>query len=276
MISNYYESSFFSSQQEKNLIAAEAQLDFEINNYNDFGSKIAAHAVRYYQQLNNLSSSSAVEDLNLRALVLGCGVGKSAFELANCFSSVTGLESSSAFIDVCNELKETGKYKYKLKAESESQSFAEATASIAPEIDRTRVTFVVGDACNLANELGPFDLIIVENLLEKAHNPKQCLIDLHNKLNDKGILIIASSFIWSEEYTPREFWIGGKDGILPFDALKELMEGFCFNFADKKTLSMISREHSLKYQIDISVMTVWTKRKFNAEFASTIFKKKQN
>ena len=116
-------------------------------------------------------------------------------------------------------------------------------------------------------------MIILLNLLDRTPNPRQCLIDLHNKLNFNGVLIISSPFTWMEEYTPKEFWIGGKDGISSFDSLKELMEGFCFVLQDQKMVSMILREHSLKYQLNISMMTVWTKKKFNSEFATSIFKK---
>lgn len=193
---------------------------------------------------------------------------KNLFILAKSFKNVTGLDNSKSFIDICNTLKETGQYIYEIH----SENFRKETAVVDPEIDRTRVKFIHGDASNLPNELGPFDLIILVNLLDRVHNPRQCLIDLHNKLNNNGVLIISSPLTWIEEYTPREFWIGGKDGLSTFDALKELMEGFCFNLVDQRAVSRIIRENSLKYQFNPSMMTVWTKKKFNEEFATTIFK----
>jgi len=66
MICNYYDSS-----PEKTLYGR-TQLDLVIN-YEDFNSQIAENAVKYYQQLNNLNK---LEDQNLKALDLGCGVGK--------------------------------------------------------------------------------------------------------------------------------------------------------------------------------------------------------
>jgi len=260
MISNYYDSS-----PEKTLFG-NIKLDLEMN-YKDFNTKIAEHAVHYYLQLNNLKN---IDDLSLKALDLGCGVGKSTFELARYCKQVTGLEFSKSFVDICNTLKETGQFNYEYKIQSEN--YQEATAVIDPQIDRSRVEFIHGDACNLPNELGPFDLIILINLLDRTQNPRQCLIDLHNKLNKNGVLIISSPFTWMEEYTPKEFWIGAKDGVSSFDALKELMESFCFNLADHRVVSMILREHCLKYQLNLSMMTVWTKKKFSEEFASSIFK----
>jgi putative 4-mercaptohistidine N1-methyltranferase len=266
MIGEYMISNYYYSSPEKTLFG-NSQLDFEMN-YKDFNTKIAEHAVNYYLQHNNLNK---IDDLNLKALDLGCGVGKSTFELAKSFKQVTGLDYSKSFIDICNTLKETGQFDYEYKIHCEN--YQKATAVIDPDIDRTRVKFIHGDACNLPNELGPFDLIILVNLVDRLQNPRQCLIDLHNKLSYNGVLIISSPFTWMEEYTPKEFWIGGKDGVSTFDALKELMEGFCFNLADQRLVSMIIREHSLKYQLNLSMMTVWTKKKFNGEFATTIFKK---
>jgi len=52
-------------------------------------------------------------------LDIGCGVGRSSFELATQFENVLGIDFSQAFVDRCNELKEHGQSLYCLPSEGE-------------------------------------------------------------------------------------------------------------------------------------------------------------
>lgn len=44
-------------------------------------------------------------------------------------------------------------------------------ARVEPEIERNRVKFIQGDAMNLPELFGPFDLIVASNLIDRLYNP---------------------------------------------------------------------------------------------------------
>ena len=69
-----------------------------------------------------------------RALDVGCGVGRSSFELAKHFKTVLGIDFSQAFVDRCNELKKHGQSTYCLP--SEGEIVEKGIAEISKEIVR--------------------------------------------------------------------------------------------------------------------------------------------
>lgn len=87
-----------------------------------------------------------------RALDIGCSVGGMSFELARTFTDVVGIDFSQHFIDAANDMKMKGKREYEIL--KQGQIFQSGTAEVDPQIDRTRVSFLQGDACNLTDSLG--------------------------------------------------------------------------------------------------------------------------
>lgn len=63
---------------------------------------------------------------------VGCGVGRSSFELAAHFESVLGIDFSHSFVDRCNELKERGWSPYRLP--NEGEIVEESVAEVSKEI----------------------------------------------------------------------------------------------------------------------------------------------
>lgn len=68
---------------------------------------------------------------------VGCGVGRSSFELATHFKSVQGVDFSHSFVDRCNELKEHGQSSYRLP--NEGEIVEESVAEVSKEIVRFTV-----------------------------------------------------------------------------------------------------------------------------------------
>lgn len=62
------------------------------------------------------------DGIPLRALDIGCAVGRSSFELARMFSEVIGIDYSQAFVDVCDQLKSDGKRRYAVTDEGDLQT----------------------------------------------------------------------------------------------------------------------------------------------------------
>jgi formylglycine-generating enzyme required for sulfatase activity len=97
------------------------------------------------------------------ALDLGCAVGATSFELARVFDSVLAIDLSHSFVDAGNDLVCSGRRSYLRK--DEGLLFTELQAVVDPTIDRSRVRFQQGDACNLLSSIGSFDIAVLANLL---------------------------------------------------------------------------------------------------------------
>ena len=103
------------------------------------------------------------------ALDVGCAVGASSFELARSIPNVTGIDFSSAFIRAAEELKNQGSLEATVAFEGRrGQKF---TANVPMEVDCTRVSFETGDAMNLRNNLGVFDVVLAANLICRLPEP---------------------------------------------------------------------------------------------------------
>jgi len=244
----------------------------------DFGTKIADLCIDYFKKINNYDSNKTENIDNpegkLRALDLGCGVGKTSFVLGNFFDEVTGIDFSKTFIDICNKLKYEGKLEFEYLKNGEF--FSEACAVLDKSIDTSKVNFIHADALNLPSLLGPFDLICAVNLIDRLTNPMQCLLNMRNMLTKQGILVLVSPYTFMEAYTPKKNWIGGgKDGKESFEALVEFMNSICFTLVDNKTVSLYIREHERKFQLCLPHLTIWKKKVFSDEFAHSIFKSKK-
>jgi len=88
-----------------------------------------------------------------RALDLGCAVGSSSFELSKICNEVIGIDFSQHFIDAANTMKSNGKMSFDMLVRGQVYKQCE-TKPISVDVDRSKVTFMQGDACNLSNELG--------------------------------------------------------------------------------------------------------------------------
>lgn len=197
-----------------------------------------------------------------KALDLGCATGRSSFELARVFNKVIGIDFSTLLIQVGARLKETGTIRYTLPDEGELLSYYERrldNLNLAHTAER--VEFWQGDACNLKNIHTGFDLVLAANLIDRLYSPRRFLVDIANRINAGGLLVLASPYTWLEEYTKREEWIGGfkKDGesYSTLDGLKEIL-GEQFTLVEgPQAVPFVIRETRRKHQHTLSELTVW-------------------
>lgn len=193
-----------------------------------------------------------------RALDLGCAVGRSSFELARFCEEVVGIDFSARFIKTCKQLRRKGAFPYRRIDQGELTT--DLVAHPPDGVDLERVRFETGDACDLRDGLGDFDVVLMANLIDRLPNPRACLTRLPRLLKPGGQLVIASPFTWLEEYTPKENWLGGfeRDGgrVGTFDTLVELLAGD-FVLERSFDLPFLIREHSRKFQWSVSRAGVW-------------------
>lgn len=196
-----------------------------------------------------------------RALDLGCAVGRATFELARHCSEVIGIDYSHRFIEVARHLQQQGSTSYSFVEEGFLTT--PAKAEVPEEIDRHRVTFEQGDAQALRPDLGPFDVVLMANLVDRLRDPIRCLNALPPLVRKNGQLILTTPCTWLEDYTPRSHWLGGfeQDGraVRTLDALQAVLQP---HFTLVRTLDMpfVIREHARKFQWSVAQATVWIRR----------------
>ena len=203
-------------------------------------------------------------DSKKRALDLGCAVGGASFQLASTFKSVTALDYSDIFIKVASVLKKNGKTQYQRK---ETGRFSTGlTASLNESTERERVQFLQGDASRLSEtptikKNGPYDAILLSNLLCRLSQPKKCLqqfSESNDYLSSGGVLVIASPNTWLEEFTPKSDFLDGESSEATLSHLASQLTNF--DLLQVEDLPFIIREHRRKYELIISQISVWSKK----------------
>ena len=189
-----------------------------------------------------------------RALDVGCALGRSSFELARYCGEVTGIDLSRRFIEVASRMQREGGVTWAVPVEGGRTTTLRFT--VPEECPRGPVTFAVGDAARLEDDLGSFDVVLAANLVDRLADPRAFLDRLAMLVRPGGQLILTSPFTWLEEFTPREAWLSDRHDAGTAGALREALDG-AFTFLDEKNLPFLIREHARKFQWSIAWAGTW-------------------
>ncbi|MEM7009903.1 MAG: putative 4-mercaptohistidine N1-methyltransferase [Verrucomicrobiota bacterium] len=188
-----------------------------------------------------------------RALDIGCAVGRSSFELSKHCAEVIGIDFSQAFIDTANKLRSFGKLAY--ERHDEGNAYTQLMANPPAGANADRVTFEQGDAQQLRDDIGEFDLVHAANLLCRLPEPLRFLQQLPTLIRSGGQFVITTPCTWLDEFTPRENW--------PSEStLDYLKTNLGADFGLLKTLEMpfLIRETRRKHQWTVAQTSVWLRR----------------
>lgn len=175
-----------------------------------------------------------------RVLDLGCAVGGSTFTLTTRFREAVGVDFSHLFIETATLLRDQGVFRT-----------SEDTWTPPSEARKERATFIQGDACNLPEELGSFDAVLLANLLCRVPNPAGCLLGLRKHLNPGAVLVITSPTSWDEAYTPKEHWFD------PIEAhLHNHLDSWC-DLLETRDMPFALRIHGRRAEHTIAHGSVW-------------------
>jgi len=202
------------------------------------------------------------ESRKVTALDVGCAVGRTTFELARGFATVTGIDFSRRFIDVAAGMRDDGRISYCLVEEGDLTARVERSL-VDFELDgvRDRVDFACADALSLPPECTGYDLVFAGNLIYRLNNPRLFLSSLHQRLVPGGLLVLTSPYTWLSEFTPRSEWLGGfTEGGRDFTTLEGLRKSLNPHFrmlGKPRDIPFVIRETARKYQHSIAEMTIW-------------------
>lgn len=188
-----------------------------------------------------------------RALDIGCAVGRSSLELSKIAREVIGIDFSAAFVEAAEAVRRGDTVAYHRYAEMHQR---EPLAVRLPEgIVPERVAYETGDAMDLRDDLGSFDLVHAANLLCRLPEPRKFLDRLPALVNPGGHLVLATPATWMDVYTPRENQPSGAT----LDYLQGHLNG-TFEFLSATELPFLIREHRRKLQLSTSQTSVWRRR----------------
>lgn len=195
------------------------------------------------------------------AIDIGCGVGAAAFSLSRDFDRVEAIDISATFIEAAKRLQLDGAYGYRLAIEGDLAS--DRVARVPADCARGRVNFRRADACALPAEYVDFDAVLIANLLCRLASPRALLARLAGSrglVRPGGVVLFASPFSWSEQFTTKSAWLGGykkeESPVQSFDAMAELMQPD-FKLVYRDNMPAVLREHARKYEYVISDVSVW-------------------
>ncbi|CAM3140868.1 putative 4-mercaptohistidine N1-methyltransferase [Legionella anisa] len=198
---------------------------------------------------------------NLRALNLGCSVGRFGFELAKYFHHVDVIDFSTRFIQQGVHLKEKGMIRYALPSEGELVEYKEfklVDSGYDSLIDK--IHFIQGDACNLKPIFKDYNFILCSNLIDKLYDPTIFLKSISNRLKPEGILALTSTYTWSQEYTDKTKWLGGikvhGESQYSLDGLKSILRPR-FNLVATEDIPFVIRHTSRTFQHCIAQLSIW-------------------
>ena len=198
---------------------------------------------------------------NARALDVGCAVGRSTFELARHCAKVIGIDYSHRFIEVAQVLARDGSFPY--PRADEGALMTPLVAKVPTEIPRARAQFEHGDAQDLRDSLGRFDVVLGANLIDRLAHPAQFLAQLPRLVKPGGQLVLTSPYTWLADYTAAEKWLGG---FLENDRPRTTLDGLRaaldadFTLLATKDLPFLIREHARKFQWSVAQASIWRRK----------------
>lgn len=230
------------------------------------------HYGKRYFNVDNFSVSLVEQILSAhnftnraKALDLGCSVGRASFELAKHFEKVDGIDFSARFIQQAYALSERGHTRYTIPTEGDLVEFKAVNLNELGygKTECERIHFAQGDACNLKPQFSDYDLVLAANLIDRLSDPHKFLDLIYQRLNQGGILAIASPYTWLEEYTPKQNWVGGikinGENQTTLEGLTEALHP-SFVLVSVIDVPFVIRETQRKFQHTISQLSIWQKR----------------
>ena len=224
----------------------------------DFNPNFSKQLAEYI--LENVQTDSIQNVLDLNA-----DTGRLAYELAPYFPKITALDFSARFIRMPIQLQEKGFIRYIVKDEGELVFYREVLLEdFELGANKENILFMQDNANNLKPIYTGYDLIIVPNLLEELVCPILFLKNIHERLNDNGLLIIASAYEWEANMVERKHWPGGfkQDGepVTSLEGIRNILHDQFVLEKEPVNLTLTLRKSSRISEQRLSEVSVWRKK----------------
>lgn len=204
-------------------------------------------------------------DSSAKILDLNSDTGRLAFELAPYYNNITALDFTARMLRMAHQLQSQGAMRYTMEDENDLVFYREVVLSdLGLGKGTENIAFMQADINNLKPVYTGYDLIVMPDILHKVTKPRQFLRSLTNRLNERGVLVIATDYNWDLKDTEHLYWLGGykKDGepVTGLDALtKTLSENFERIREPEDILLTVPKTSRIK-ELRVQQVTVWRKK----------------
>ena len=219
----------------------------------------------FSKQLADYILKNTVGESIQTVLDLNADTGRLAYELATHFPKITALDFSARFIRMPVQLQEKGFIRYIQKDEGELVFYREILLDdYGLGANKENILFMQDNANNMKPIYSNYDLIVVPNLLEELICPILFLKNIHERLNDTGLLVIASTYEWEANKVERKHWPGGfkQDGepLTSFEGIRNILSDN-FELVNKPVNLMLSlRKSSRTSEQRMSEISLWRRK----------------
>ncbi|MEI7421467.1 MAG: 5-histidylcysteine sulfoxide synthase [Prolixibacteraceae bacterium] len=257
---------YVSSYQEVVIKNDSYETDPEVIEYceSHYGSSLP-EVPNFQKAIAEFCAGIAKPELRRCALDLGCKTGRTSWELARTFNNVTGVDLSARTIRIATQLQEQGRFNYIFPEEGEICDYRQVTLE---DFDLTplvrKVKFLQADFANMKNIFSGYDLILLNDIVDRIYQPKELISQLHRRMNDNGLLVLATSWDWDEKYTKAENWLGGyrssAEPVRAIETVEELLKEHFSKTGDQTSLLSVHRINKRKSIVKNVEVTVWRKK----------------
>jgi len=221
----------------------------DVTNYPQRIAKLVLQLVSKYKANKN------------KLLDLGCSVGRTSFELAGFFQHLDAVDFSARYIQHGVKMQQGKSVRYVMESEGELIDFKEVNLTKFDLSDDCKnINFSQGDACNLKAVFKNYDVILAQHILENSYDPALFLASIARRLNDNGLLILASDYRYNTDKTQQEKWLGGikvnGENLTGFEGLS-LKLSKEFDLLEQQEIPRILKTNQRNFTVSQSHITVW-------------------
>lgn len=146
-----------------------------------------------------------------KVLEVGCGVGGLVFSFAEQAHTVIGVDHNQEAVNAARKILSDRKGSFTLPSQGECMT--ETTFELPKTMAAEQIEFRCADPMCLPAEMKGFDIVIINDVLDKVSSPNAVLGRLggvRGLVRPGGILAVVSSYQWNADRTPKSLWLGGQ------------------------------------------------------------------
>eukprot|EP01025_Chloroclados_australasicus_P065776 TRINITY_DN8972_c0_g1_i4.p1 TRINITY_DN8972_c0_g1~~TRINITY_DN8972_c0_g1_i4.p1 ORF type:complete len:688 (-),score=79.71 TRINITY_DN8972_c0_g1_i4:406-2469(-) len=194
-------------------------------------------------------------------LIIGAGVGGVAFAIAKLAPTprIVALDANEARVKICQQIQLTNNLTNVQALVPDQQFDSEQAIQIQSQIE-----FKWMDPVAIAPDLGVFDIVIMDSVLEYVTSPKGPLKRMSGARGlvreQGGILAVVSRYDWSEEICDKKLWLSRekgdeKEGLA---GLQRVLQEECdFGFVDSGDVPAVIQTKPRIVEVQNHHLSVW-------------------
>ena len=210
-----------------------------------------------YQVVEWVGEFAAKTDKLLHA---GCSVGRASFDMSPSFTQIDAVDFTARYIQFGVQLQQNEAVRFQSVNLGEIVDFHEVSLTSLSLPNHNNIQFSQADCVNLKPIFNNYDVVVLQQVLEKSYDPKAVLSNIKKRLKVGGLLIVASNYVFDEIHCKKENWLCGikKNGenVTGRDGLAQQLQP-AFKLCDAKMIQNSIALNAMQCLTEHIDVTVW-------------------